>query len=236
MSTEYLINMFLETCCKIQDFEYQVMDMRRVEEKEINLLSVLSEKEIHHLDSLKIQKNRIQWIAGRYAAKAALFKYKLERAALMDLSCIDILKGEDCSPYIVQYKDICVSITHSAPYCIAIVSNKKIGIDLEKICEPKESLIKYFYSDQERVILENLKKNGEYCQRAMIFWTRKEAVSKLLRLGMKMDFKKLDTSENTIVIDNRYISLKSNICGEFALSIVCEGTTNTRNKINCCKI
>lgn len=222
MSTEYIINSFLETYSKIHEFEYQVMDMRRVGEKDINLLSVLSEKEIQHLNSLKIEKNRIQWIAGRYAVKSALFKYKLERAALMDLSCIDILKGEDSSPYILQYKDMCVSITHSFPYCIGMVSNKKIGIDIEEISEPKESLIRYFYSNQENTILENLKKTDEYCQRAMIFWTRKEAVSKLLKLGMKMDFKKLDTSTDTIVIDNCCICLKSIICGEFALSIACE--------------
>lgn len=222
MSTEYVINSFLEIHSKVHEFEYQVMDMRRVGEKDINLLSVLSEKEIQHLHSLKIDKNRIQWIAGRYAAKSALFKYKLERAALMDLSCIDILKGEDSSPYILQYKDMCVSITHSFPYCIAIVSNKKIGIDLEQISEPKESLISCFYSDEEKTILENLKKIDEYCQRAMIFWTRKEAVSKLLKLGMKMNFKKLDTSTDTIVIDNYYIYLKSFICGEFAVSIACE--------------
>lgn len=217
-----MINNFLETYSKIHEFEYQVMDMRKVGEKDINLLSVLSEKEIQHLDSLKIEKNRIQWIAGRYAVKSALFKYKLERAALMDLSCIDILKGEDSSAYILQYKDICVSITHSFPYCIGIVSNKKIGIDLEKISETKDSLIRYFYSNEEKTILKNLKKTDEYCQRAMMFWTRKEAVSKLLKLGMKMDFKKLDTSTDTIVIDNYCICLKSFTCGEFALSIACE--------------
>ena len=222
MSTEYIINSFLETNSKIYEFEYQVMDMRRVGEKDINLLSVLSEEEIRHLDSLKIEKNRIQWIAGRYAVKSALFKYKLERAALMDLSCIDILKGEDSSPYIPQYQDICVSITHSFPYCIGIVSNKKIGVDLEEISEPKESLIRYFYSTGEKAILANFKKSDEYCQRAMIFWTRKEAVSKFLKLGMKMNFKEIDTSEETITIDNYDIYLKSCICGEFALSIACE--------------
>ncbi|NLL05072.1 MAG: 4'-phosphopantetheinyl transferase superfamily protein [Clostridiaceae bacterium] len=222
MSTAFKISSFLETNSRVHEFEYEVMDMRRVGEKDINLLSVLSEEEIRQLDSLKIEKNRIQWIAGRYAVKSALFKYKLQRAVLMDLSCIDVLKGEDSSPFIPQYQDICVSITHSFPYCIAIVSNKKIGVDLEGISEPNESLIRYFYSTEEKNILENLKKTDEYCQRAMIFWTRKEAVSKLLKLGMRMDFRELNTSKNEMTIGNYYIYLKSYICGEFALSIASE--------------
>lgn len=222
MSIERIINNSLESISKPYDFEFYVSDMRKVREKELNLLSSLSEKEIEYLSSLKIDKNRVQWICGRYAVKSALFKYKLERSVLMDLSCIDVLKGQDSAPYILQYPDLCVSITHSFPYCIGLVSKRKIGIDLEEVNEPKESLIRFFYSTDEKEILESFKGTKEYENQAMIFWTRKEAVSKLLKLGMQMDFKKLDTSKESIVFDNCYICLKSFICGEFSISIAVE--------------
>lgn len=214
-----MINNCLESINKAYGFEFYVADMRKIREKHLNLLSTLSEKEIEYFDTLKIEKNKIQWLSGRYAVKSALFKYKLERAVLMDFSCIDVLKGVDSAPYILQYPDICVSITHSFPYCIGLIANKNIGIDLEKISELKKSLIYHFYAKGEQDILEEKEGTNEYWQQTMIFWTRKEAVSKFLRLGMKMNFKKLDTSTKTITIDNSSICLKSFICGEFALSI-----------------
>jgi len=217
-----MINNFLDSISKVYEFEFYVVDMRKVREKDLNLLSTLSEKEYNYLEELKIEKNKIQWISGRYAVKSALFKYKLERSALMDLSCVDIMKREDSSPYIVQYPGIHVSITHSFPYCIGLVSNRKIGIDLESIGEKKESLIRYFYADAEKEFLERFQGTREYWQQAMMFWTRKEAVSKLLRLGMRMDFRKLDTLDDEIVWDDCVIWLKSFVCGGFVVSIARE--------------
>ena len=56
MSTAFKISSFLETNSRVHEFEYEVMDMRRVGEKDINLLSVLSEEEIRQLDSLKSKR------------------------------------------------------------------------------------------------------------------------------------------------------------------------------------
>lgn len=219
MNIEYIINSCLDSIKELYQFEFHVFDMRGMREKDLNLLSVLSEKELEYLDTLKNVKNRIQWISGRYAVKTALFKYKLDRGALMDLSCIDVLKEKDSSPSIIQYPELCVSITHSYPYCIGVVANNKIGIDLEKISEIKESLIRHFYSEKEQMLLESLKDTNEYSKQAMIFWTRKEAVSKVYRLGMQMDFKKLCTM--TEIVDKEYfpICIKSFICKDYALSI-----------------
>lgn len=223
MNSEYLINTSLESISGLYGFEFCVIDMSKIGERDLNLLSVLSENEINHLDSLKIEKNRIQWISGRYAVKSALFKFKMESSPLMDLSCIDVLKGADSAPYILQYPDLCVSITHSFPYCIGIVSKMRSGIDIENLAEPKDSLIKYFYSTGEKKILEGLKDTEEFLRQAMIYWTRKEAVSKFMKLGMQMDFKSLDTSNDRIILDNCSICLESFICGEFCMSLASEG-------------
>ncbi|WP_010249999.1 4'-phosphopantetheinyl transferase family protein [Acetivibrio cellulolyticus] len=222
MSSQYAINDSLESISELYGFEFSVVDMSKLREKDLNLLSVLSEKEIEHLDGVKIEKNKIQWIAGRYAVKSALFKYKLERAVLMDLSCIDVLKGSNSAPYILQYPDLCVSITHSFPYCVGIVSGRRIGVDIDQINEPQESLIRYFYCDAEKVILDSFKGTDEFACQAMIYWTRKEAASKLLQLGMQMDFKNLDTSGDRTIIDKCNIRFESFICREFCVSIAVE--------------
>ncbi len=216
MSTEYMINRCLESINRAYRFEFHVVDMR---EKDLNLLSVLSERELEHLETLKIEKNRIQWISGRYAVKSALFKYKLDRGVMMDLSCIDVLKNDDSSPCIIQYPELCLSITHSFPYCIGLVSDNKIGIDLESTESKKESLIKHFYTLEEQQFLNGYEGKDNYWEQAMILWTRKEAISKLFKLGMRMSFNKLCTLKDTVEMDNCSIALKSFVCGEFALSV-----------------
>jgi len=220
-NTEYMIKDSLDSLSGIYKFEFCFVNMidveRRLDAKDFSLLSVLSEKETEHLENLRIKKNKVQWVAGRYAVKSALFKYKLA-----DPSCVDVLKGEDSAPYIVQYPDLCVSITHSSPYCIGIVAKNKIGVDLETIREPKESLIKHFYSSSEMDALERYKGTEEYSRKSMMYWTRKEAASKLVKMGMSLDFNELDTSNDMVWVNNQGIYFKTIMCNEFCVSIAFE--------------
>lgn len=224
--TEYLIKNSLDSISGFYKFEFYLMNMiyteRKLEEKDLSLLSVLSEKEAGYMDNLKNHKNRIQWVSGRYAVKSALFKHRLESSGFMNPSCIDVLKGSDSAPYILQYPDLCVSITHSFPYCIGTVSKKRIGVDIEEVIKPEDSFITHFYSANEKKALKSLKGTEEYSRQAMVFWTRKEAVSKLVRLGMQLDFKNIDTSEDKILMGNFSVLLKSFVCNEFCVSIASE--------------
>ncbi|KNY26216.1 4'-phosphopantetheinyl transferase [Pseudobacteroides cellulosolvens ATCC 35603 = DSM 2933] len=225
LKTEYILKNTLDLLREAYKYEFCLVNMveieKRLEEKDLNLLSVLSDKEMEHFYSLKIKKNRIQWVSGRYAVKSALFKYKMSGSRLFDLTCIDILKGEDSAPYILQYPELCVSITHSFPYCIGIVSKNRIGVDIERVEEPEPSLIEYFYNKNEK---EDLKcfEGVQFSQKTMTYWTRKEAASKVFKLGMKMDFKGLDTSKEKISFNNRSIRFKSAICQDFCVSIAFE--------------
>ncbi|NLP13741.1 MAG: 4'-phosphopantetheinyl transferase superfamily protein [Clostridium sp.] len=207
-------------------FSFHVVDMREINRKvhtrELTLSSLLSDKELQYLLGLKNKKNYIQWISGRYAVKSAFFKYKYEEQSVMDLKCVDVLRGEDSAPYILQHPDICVSITHSFPYCIGVVSNRKIGIDIEKVFNPKDALIKRYFSEGEREHLESLLGTEEYSKKATILWTRKEAVSKVLKLGMNMDFKTVDVLIDEICSigeDKEAISMSSFTCNDFCLSV-----------------
>ena len=220
-NTENRIKDSLDLLSCIHEFKYCLVNMsdveRRLEERDLGLLSALSEKEIEHLEQLRIKKNKIQWIAGRYAVKSALYKYKM-----VGPSCIDVLKGEDSAPYILQYPDLCASITHSYPYCIGMVARKKIGVDIEEIRELEGSVLEHFFTSNEREQLTLLKGTEDYVRRTIIYWTRKEAASKLVKLGMKLDFKELDTSKDLVSIDNCRIQFKSILFKDFCVSIAVE--------------
>ncbi len=226
--TEKLINEFLEAESEKYQFDFCAVDMGKIEDGieagEISLPSILSEAEIEYLEKLKLLKNKIQWISGRCSVKSALFRYKFKNQVLMDLTCIDVLKGADSAPYFLQYPDLNISITHSYQYCIGMVCPGKIGVDIEKIFQPREALISRYFSHGEKEILARIKDPLEHSTQATVYWTRKEAVSKLLRLGMKMNFREVDTSEDEVYLPevNNTVKLVSCVCGDFCLSIAVE--------------
>lgn len=203
--TGKLIHDFLAEIADQYHFQFCIVDMREMETRfplgGPGLHSVLSDGELRRLDTLRLHKHKIQWISGRYAVKSALFKLQSQNGLMMNLNNIDVIKGPDSAPYLLQYPGLHVSITHSAPYCIGVVSPQKIGIDLEAVSGHSDSLFKYYFSGKEQEIIRSLGETKERWTQAMIYWTRKEAVSKLLGLGMKMDFKGLDTSGERVEID-----------------------------------
>lgn len=221
--TKHLFELNMESIKKHIDLSYALADMSKMHERlqlgESRCLSLLSEKEAGYLESFKSYKKKLQWLCGRYAVKKALFKYKVSKKCIVDLNCIDVLKGADSAPYIHQYPNINVSITHSFPYCIGVVSEKRIGVDVERIFLVENSLIKFFFSRREKDVLFGISNPNERNVQAIKYWTRKEAVSKFLRLGMKMNFKELDTVDDVLEAGDYKIKLFSFICDDCCLSL-----------------
>ena len=220
---EHLIELNMESLKNYIDLNYALVDMGKIHEKlqisDSQYLSLLSEREVEYLEGFKIYKKKLQWLCGRYAVKKALFKYKVLKKSMIDLNCVDILKGADSAPYIHQYPNINVSITHSFPYCIGVVSENNIGVDVEKIFKVENSLINFFFSDREKSILSKGTTLHERNVQAIKYWTRKEAISKFLRLGMNMDFKKLDTVDDELQIGDYKIKLFSFVYKDCCLSL-----------------
>ncbi|MFW6022140.1 MAG: 4'-phosphopantetheinyl transferase family protein [Halanaerobiaceae bacterium] len=230
--TKLILEEALEKLSNKYDFDFEIINMMNIKKEyhsnNEKYLSVLSCSEIDYLEKQKNEKRKIQWIAGRYAVKSALFKYKIrENSLLMNLSSINVLKDNNSAPYIAQYPDINCTISHSYPFCIAVVSRKNIGIDIEKIFLPETSLVNYYFNKKEKEVLKDFENAEEYSRKAIVSWTRKEAVSKVLRLGMKMDFKNLDTTEDKVYndyIENGVINLDSFCCDTFCMSVAVADT------------
>ena len=100
------------------------------------------------------------------------------------------------TPEIPDKKKIYFSIAHSHEKIIAIASFSQIGADIEKIRKFPTRLLKKFLNTKDILkifyILSNSKgfriSENEICT---TFWCIKEAVSKALGLGLKLDFRKM---------------------------------------------
>ena len=68
-----------------------------------------------------------------------------------------------------------ISISHSNKLCTVIVSNFKVGIDIEKICDRILKISKKFIDQKERKTIDSSK--------ATLFWCIKEAIYKWYQKG-----------------------------------------------------
>jgi 4'-phosphopantetheinyl transferase len=225
------LNSFLQNTAKKYEFSFEVIYlrhfMRDVFSKDKNVWGVFSEIERSIINKYENPKKRIQWMAGRYAGKMAIKKL-LIKADSSDMDNIDVTKisiknGVNLAPFIEGYPQLNISISHSYPYCLALASKHKIGVDIEKTITIVQPMLKFYYTQDEiNEInkLSQLDKKNEANSLATLYWTRKEAISKLQREGMNMDFRKIDTLHDittlhgmsidkvrTVSIQNRHCSL-----------------------------
>lgn len=83
---------------------------------------------------------------------------------------------------------IWINVSHSGDFAAVAVSNHKIGIDIQQQRDMKseEKMKRLCYNEKEM----NSKENFFY------HWTRKEAYSKMMGLGMQMEFQSIETLDN----------------------------------------
>lgn len=86
---------------------------------------ILSKEELERYNEIKNTERRIQYLAGRFAAKEAYTKVYRKFDTPLNFTDVTILNDEHGAPYIkstYQPSDILsVSISHSRNYAIAIV-------------------------------------------------------------------------------------------------------------------
>lgn len=87
-------------------------------------------------------------------------------------------------------ENLFVSISHSNGRCAVCVSEKEIGIDIEKIADRDfEKIVRKTFSEKEREYYFNSKSPQTFYE----IWTRKEAYSKISGEGIRDIMKATDT-------------------------------------------
>lgn len=179
--------------------------------------SVLTDVEYSIFKKFKIKKRKMEWLSGRIASKKAFANYieSLNNSNLT--SNISILNNQNRSPYIVNHPELHLSLSHSHEYAVAVIAPFKIGIDIEKIESRPDALANYFCSKEERAVLET--KPMQKDELMTFFWSRKEAVSKFLKLGGKLNFKHITTVNDKVGISKGRIRLISQKCYGYWISV-----------------
>lgn len=145
--------------------------------------------EKNNIQEMKNKKRKASRIAGRLAVRKALAVFNPPICNDHRSKPVEILNNIHGMPFLTQHKNLHVSISHAGSLAVALVSTRKIGVDLEKIENRPKSFTQCFFKHSEQEWINKTKSNQHI--RSSILWTRKEAVSKLLGVGGTISFKQI---------------------------------------------
>ncbi len=155
--------------------------------EEVASRSRFSPSELDALNRFRHGDRRASWIAGRLAARKAIASWY--RREGMPSRHHEIPASRSGAPGIEGREDLHLSISHSASIAVAVVGNRRLGVDLETLEERPGSLVRSFFSEPEQRWIEAVP--SERTHRTNTAWTRKEAAAKLLGKGGTLRFTEL---------------------------------------------
>lgn len=143
----------------------------------------LSPEERDRLASFRSSARRESFALGRHAARTLL-------ASAMDCapSAVDLAVQENGS-IAVPGSSWQLSISHSATYAAAAISQTELGIDLEQIKSRPESLFRFVLHPEEMGLRDSVDLPTDL--QIVLFWSLKEAVLKAKRTGLRRSPKSL---------------------------------------------
>ncbi|WP_169051658.1 4'-phosphopantetheinyl transferase superfamily protein [Flavobacterium sp. H122] len=160
-------------------------DLPSIQEK----ITYLHPNEQNHYNTLKYDKRKLSYLLGRIAAKKAINE-------LIDVNdqSIFIDFGIFQFPIVKSFENhnIQVSISHcdNIAIVLAFPEEHPLGVDIEKIKEDSITAIKQQITDSEMNLI--LECQTSFPIGSMVVWTVKEAISKIFKTGLTMDFKMLE--------------------------------------------
>ena len=138
---------------------------------------------------LYIEKNT----SSKELLKKVLDEYKIKK---------EIIYNSYGKPYL-KNNELYFNISHSYEYTVLVISNKEVGVDIEKITMRSKVMEKVFDEDEKKLI----KSDEDFTK----IWVKKESYVKYLGMGLAYGLENVHTlSLNNFIdkkIDDYYIAI-----------------------------
>jgi 4'-phosphopantetheinyl transferase len=145
---------------------------------------LLSPAESQCFEALKTPKRRHDWLLGRWTAK------HLVQAVIGQGHALDtliIMNGADGAPYLPEYPQFDLSISHSHGFAFcALVTDGRVGADIECVTPRSRAFIEDYFTPAEVAAVDGAPPERQNLM-ATAIWSAKEAALKALRLGLRVD-------------------------------------------------
>lgn len=202
-----------------------VMVRNKAIEKHDFLVTFLSEFELKTLNKFKSLKKQVEWLSGRFLLKSCIVSI-IDN--INELQNIVVAYGKEGAPFLPDFPDIKISLSHSGDYAAVAVCTKEnvdIGVDIEQVGEKlDENFLKIAFTQKE---ISSMDKTVEDILKK---WTAKEAFLKYIKKGFNESLHKVEVIGDRIfynreeaqvtvfskIIDNNYVL--SLVTGEYISS------------------
>ncbi len=181
-------------------FEIYHCDISKMSEEEfLNIYLNADENRQAKADKLKNNPDKkLSLVAGELVKTAVSEKFNIDKKS------IRFRAGEKGKPYLENI-NVEFSISHSGDIAICAISDKPVGIDIEKIRDVNINAVKKLYTpDEQDYVMEKWALSK---QRFFEIWTRKEAYVKMLGKGITHfpNFSTMGNNDIKTHIRERYI-------------------------------
>lgn len=152
--------------------EYVIKNINDFNKNDINnFYNKIPKLKKDKIDKYKNYDTKVRSIVGEILLKNLLSKSNISYKSL------DYYINENGKPYLKNY-NIFFNISHSFDYVITTISDKEIGIDIEKIRKTPLNIINQFATEKEKEYI--LSSNNNIEERIFKIYTLKEAYFKML--------------------------------------------------------
>lgn len=187
--------------------EYYIKRMSEFsEEKKEDFFKFLDkEKRTEYLSSTNENRKNSILLSQGFA------KEKIAEIFNLDKKDIIFSVTSQGKPFCKSHPEIYFSLSHSGDFLALAISDREVGIDIEKLREPKENLVMRVCCKNE---IEKIYSNKNPDTVFTEIWTRKEAYLKALGTGIDRELSSIDTTDEkfsftTEITDNFIVSVFS---------------------------
>lgn len=180
-------------------YKFNINDLTESEYE--NFFCLLSQEKREKIERLKDFDDKKRSVCGEMLAKCAIAELCGKKAE--DL----VFEVKKSGKPFCKNADIEFSISHSGDFAVCAVSDRPIGIDIQKIVPYNEKIAKRVCSDEE---LKTIKNSCDKAKEFIKIWTKKEAA---LKRDEKSIFSKdiknclLDKAVKTIEFSDYIVSI-----------------------------
>jgi phosphopantetheinyl transferase len=156
--------------------------------------------------------------------------YSANRSLVSNKWLIDILKQEGYSfdftiereskgkPYFLHNNNLHFSISDTKDYVAIVLSNRRVGIDIEYLRKGKRAVAERFFHPLENTYLTNQATSLQDFAFSQL-WTIKEAYVKMTGTGIANNFSTIDLSPNEYLPSQDYYKNSHHILSSFSPSM-----------------
>lgn len=158
----------------------------------------LTPYELKQYQQFTVEKRAKEWLAGRYAAKKLatdFFTFPMTRMQVKNAkNGMPVLQVEGGN-------HLTISITHSGDYAAAAIAlaDDLIGVDVEKVEDRAEGWAKEYFTEKELAV------NTPAFLTEL--WAKKEAILKLLQIGLTIPAKDIEITGGEIHFYNKALDI-----------------------------